>query len=37
MYRFMEVDPYGSNILWKECLVCFERMKKALCKNLGVS
>ena len=27
VYRFMEVNPSGSNILWKECLVCFERME----------
>ena len=33
IYRFMEVDPYGSNILWKECPVCFERMEKAYVKT----
>ena len=30
---------HGSRALWKECLVCFEKMEKALiiCKNLGLS
>ena len=37
IFRFMEVDPCGSSVLLKECLVCFYRMEKALCKNFNVS
>ena len=37
MFRFIEVEPSGNNVLWKECLVCFERMESSLCKNLDVS
>ena len=34
----MEVEPCGNNVLWKECLVCFERMeKKSYAKTLGES
>ena len=29
----MEVQPCGNNVMWKECLVCFESGKK----NLDVS
>ena len=30
---FMAVEPCGTNVLWKECLVCFARMGKAYVKT----